>query len=141
MRRIVKFFDRLEDRVRVFLAHYPIFYGFLAGVGVVLFWRGVWHTTDGIAEVIWRGADWHTTIDIYSSFWDGPISLAIGSILLLSTGGFVSQLLGEEIIISGLRGERKLTAKTETEVRTETGAIAQIQQDLHELLHRLDALE
>lgn len=141
MRSLWRFFDRLEDRVRGLLAHYPVVYGLLAGIGVVLFWRGVWHTTDEISQIIWNGKDWHTTVDIYSSFWDGPISLAIGSFILLVTGVFVSQFIGKEIIISGLRGEKRLTEKTEVEVRTETGAIGQIQHDLRMLLRRMAALE
>jgi hypothetical protein len=128
-------------KVRGFLARHPLWYSLIAGIGLVLFWRGVWHTTDGVAEIIWQGKDFHTTIDLMSSFWDGPISFVLGSVILLSCGVFVSELLGKEIIISGLRGEKKLTEKTEVEVRTETGAIGQIQHDLRVLIRRLDSLE
>ena len=141
MKKIWKWFDRLEDKGRGFLSHYPVFYGALAGVGAVLFWRGVWHTTDEISENIWNGADWHSTIDIYSSFWDGPISFLMGSGLLLLCGVFVSQLLGKEIIISGLRGETKLSEKTEVEVRTETGAIGDIRHEIRTVLRRLQSIE
>lgn len=139
--KIVKFFDKLEDKIRNFLSHYPIPYAFIAGVGLVLFWRGVWHTTDGIAEIIWHDANLHTTINILSSFWDGPISLIIGSGILLSCGLFVPELLGKEIIISGLRGEKKLAEKTEGEVRTETGAIGDIRHEIRTVLRRLQSIE
>lgn len=128
-------------RIRGFLSRHPLWYSFIAGVGLVLFWRGVWHTTDGIAEIVWGPAELHTTIDIMSSFWDGPVSLIIGCIILISCGVFVSELLGKEIIISGLRGEKKLTEKTEVEVRTETGALGEIRHDVRILLRRLAAIE
>jgi hypothetical protein len=141
MNKLIRFFDRLEDKVRSFLSHYPIVYAFIAGVGLVLFWRGVWHTADGVAEVIWNGADFPTTISIFSSFWDGPASLLLGGILMLASGVFVSELLGKEIIISGLRGEKKLARRTEAEVRTEAGAIGDILQEVHAISHRLEKIE
>ena len=45
-KNIVKFFDKLEDKTRAMLSRMPILYAFVGGIGVVLFWRGVWHTTD-----------------------------------------------------------------------------------------------
>src|SRR5687768_12669199 len=99
--KIIKFFDKFEDKVRGFLSKHPLWYAMIAGIGLVLFWRGVWHTTDSLAEIVWHGADFHSSLDITSSFWDGPISFVIGSALLLSGGVFVSELLGKEIIISG----------------------------------------
>ena len=38
--------NKLEYRVRFWFSKRPIFYGLIGGVGVVLFWRGVWHTAD-----------------------------------------------------------------------------------------------
>ena len=46
MKSIIKFFDKIEDKIRGKLSHYPIFYAFIGGVGIVIFWRGVWHTAD-----------------------------------------------------------------------------------------------
>ena len=57
------------------------------------------------------------------------------------SGSFVSTFIGNEIIISGLRGEKKLTEKTESEVRTETGAIAEISDRLDEVAERLERIE
>ena len=48
LREIIHFFDKLEDKTRGTLSHYPFLYAFLGGIGVVLFWRGVWHTNDFI---------------------------------------------------------------------------------------------
>jgi hypothetical protein len=137
---IVRFFDKLEDKVRGWFSHRPILYGFVSGVGIVLFWRGVWHTTDFISAT-WIA--WHAgsqTIDL-TMLPDGLISLVIGSVILLMSGIFVSQFIGNEIIISGLRGEKKLTEKTEVEVKTETGAIGDLQAAIKSIAHRLDVIE
>jgi hypothetical protein len=74
-------------------------------------------------------------------WWDGPFSLLLGAVLLLITGLFVSNFIGNEIIISGLRGEKKLTEKTEAEVRTETGAIAEIMEEVKKVAKKLEEIE
>lgn len=138
---ILRFFDRLEDKVRGFLSHYPVLYGFMAGFGIVLFWRGVWHTVDTLHLYFFQFYR-NTTLDWNEvPWWDGPASLLAGSLLLLISGAFVSSFIGNEIIISGLRGEKKLTEKTENEVRTEVGAIADIKERLGDISGRLEKIE
>jgi len=141
MKSIVNFFDKLEDKIRGRLSHYPILYAFIGGVGVVVFWRGVWHTVDFFSEVIFsyqlRGS-----VDLGNlPWWDGPLSLLIGSILLLLTGLFVFDFIGTQAIISGLKGEKRLEEKTEEEVRSETGAIGEIKEEVKKISHRLDEIE
>ena len=138
--RIVRFFDRLEDRIRGWFSHWPILYGFVGGIGVVLFWRGVWHTADWASALLMDWRTGQTTVSL-STFPDGPLSFVIGAILLLLTGLFVSSFIGNEIIMSGLRGEKKLTERTEQEVRTETGAIAEIRERVRTIDERLEAIE
>lgn len=101
MRHVLRWFDRLEDKVRGSLSHYPITYAFIAGVGIVLFWRGVWHTADAFA------------------FMTGPVSLLIAIAILLSTGLFVSFFVGDTIIIAGIKRQKKIAEKTELEIETE----------------------
>lgn len=131
---IVRFFDKLEDRIRGFLSHWPILYGMIAGAGIVLFWRGVWHTADMIVYIY---ANWVPGygVDLTNTlWWDGPLSIVVGTVILLLCGVFVSEFIGKEIIISGLRGEKKLTEKTERELKTEVSAIAEIRElvrDIH----------
>jgi hypothetical protein len=136
---LIRFFDRLEDKIRGRLSHWPIVYGFFGGIGTVLFWRGVWHTADFVAMYYFEALAGNTTID-FTYAWDGPISLIIGSILLLTTGLLVSNFIGNEIIMSGLRGEKKLTERTETEVRTETGAIHEIRAEVRKIRDQLDEM-
>lgn len=47
-KKIFLFFDKLEDSIRKWLSHHPLLYAFIGGTGVVLFWRGIWHTMDFI---------------------------------------------------------------------------------------------
>ena len=100
LKNVVIFFDKLEDKVRAKLSHYPIIYAIIGGTGVVLFWRGVWHTADDLNV-------------------SSLISLIIGTAVLLMTGVFVSAFIGNRLIISGLIGEKKLTEKEEAEIATE----------------------
>jgi len=97
---MARFFDRLENRIRGFLSRYPIVYGFIAGVGIVSFWRGVWETSD--------------LLNI-----PALASLLFGFLLLLAIGVLVTEFLGNRIIISGLRGEKKLEEKTLREIEDE----------------------
>lgn len=93
-KHINKFFDKLEDKNRIFLSRYPIFYAFLTGAGIILFWRGVWHAAD-------------STPILQNSF----VSIIAGAILLLLIGTFVSSYIGNEIIISGVKKEKKAVEK------------------------------
>ncbi|OGZ00697.1 MAG: hypothetical protein A3A43_00685 [Candidatus Liptonbacteria bacterium RIFCSPLOWO2_01_FULL_56_20] len=138
--RVTRFFDRLEDRARRWFSHWPILYGVVGGVGVVLFWRGVWHTADFFSAFVFTLDGQLSTTD-FPQIWDGLTSFLIGFVLLLATGLFVSNFIGNEIIISGLRGEKKLAEKTEVEVRTETGALAEIKEELKGIRKRLSAIE
>jgi hypothetical protein len=139
---IFKFLDKLEDHVRGWFSHYPLVYGLVVGIGIVWFWRGVWHTTDYLIDYATRPHAENQSLDLsYGLWWDGPLSLLVGSVVLLLTGGFVSSFIGNEIIITGLRGEKKLTEKTESEVRNEVGAIADIKAEVKEISKRLDQMK
>ncbi len=77
-------------------------------------------------------------------FLTGPISLVISVVVLLITGLFVSFFIGDSIIISGLRGDKKrverVKSQLESEIKTETITLRQVkdqldhmEKDLHEL--------
>ncbi len=141
MKFIYNFFDELEDKIRARLSHYPILYAFIGGVGVVVFWRGVWHTADFFTEIIFYFQR-NSSINLGSlPWWDGPLSVLIGSVLLLSTGLFVFDFIGTQAIISGIKGEKRLEEKTEEEIRLETGIIEEIKKEVKEISHRLDSIE
>ncbi len=142
LKTIYAYFDKLEDRVRGWFSHYPILYAIVGGVGVVLYWRGVWHTVDYIMITLSAEQMGLTSIDLSRGvWWDGPLCLLVGLAILLQIGLFVSNFIGNEIIMSGLRGERKLSEKTEKEVKLEVGAIAEILDQLAVLSKKIDGLE
>jgi hypothetical protein len=130
LKTILRFFDRLEDRIRGILSHYPILYALIGGVAIVLFWRGVWHTADILqAEGGWL--EW---------FFYEPVNLLIVTCILLATGLFVSFFIGDRIVVSGLKHEKKLAEKTEEEIKAETNVLAEIHREMHEIKEKLDEL-
>lgn len=106
---LIKFFDRIEDKVRIRLSHRAIFYAFVGGTATVFFWRGAWRTFDAIENL---GG-------IFGLLLSPVVSLILSIIVLLMTGLFVSVFIGERVIISGLKQEKKIFDKTESEVKEE----------------------
>ena len=122
IKSIVKFFDKLEDKIRAKLSRYPILYAILGGIGVVLFWRGIWHVADELNL--------------------GSIaSIIIGSVVLLMTGVFVSEFIGSKLIMSGLIGEKKLSEKEEEEIETEETQLQNLQSTLNRLEKKLEHID
>lgn len=123
VRKIVKFFDKLEDKIRTFLSRRPILYAFIGAVGIVLFWRGVWMTADMIP------------------FMNGPVSIFVSVILLLLTGLFVYFFIGDKVIISGLKQEKKMIEKTEEEIKMEKDSLKEIQSQIEHMEEDLEELK
>lgn len=115
MKNIFHFFDKFEDRMRARLAKRPILYTLIGGIAVVLFWKGVWETADLIP------------------FFSGPLLVVISLTVLLATGLFVSFFIGDRLIISGLKGEKKIAEKTEEEVRSESITLKEIREEIRHL--------
>jgi hypothetical protein len=132
---------KIKDKITIYLSHRPGFYALIVGVGIVWFWRGVWHTTD-LFHTYFQVFQSNSTIDFISStWWDGPLSLVAGIVLLYFTGAFTSSFIGNELILSGLRGERRLTQKTESEVRGEEEFILDIKNELKTMANKIDQLD
>ncbi len=138
LKAIYLFFDKLEDRIRGKLSRWPIVYAFLGGVGIVLFWRGVWHLTDTFMFHYFRYPVLDAMDGVYElPWWDGLLSLSMGTILLLLSGLFVSNFIGNEIVISGLRGEKKTVDKTTKEIILEKDKLVQIQRQLNTISEQI----
>lgn len=124
MRKIlIKFFDKLEDKIRVRLSRRAVLYALIGGVSTVLFWRGVWMTADKIEN----------SGGLMGILFSGPVSLVASIVFLLATGLFVSVFIGEKIIISGLKKEKKIFDKTEQEIREEGGFILEMKLNMDKL--------
>ena len=122
-KKVYKFFDKLEDRVRGFLSKYPILYAIIGGAAIVLFWRGVWHTADLIP------------------FLNGPVSVVVSIVVLLATGLMVSVFIGDSILMSGLRREKKIAEKTEEEVKSEVSVVKEIDSHLEKIERDIQSLK
>ncbi len=118
---IYKFFDKFEDKNRMRLSHSPILYAFLTGAGIILFWRGIWHAAD-------------TTPFLENSY----VSIVIGAIILLAIGTFISSFIGNEIIISGNKKEKKLVDKI---VEAEEQDLAHEFEDDAKIIRELNSLK
>ena len=115
MRKILSFFDKLEDNIRAALSRHPIIYAFIGGTAIVLFWRGVWLVADTLP------------------FLTGPVSIFVSVAILLAMGLFVSFFIGDSIIISGLKKEKRLDEKVVSEVKTELDMLTDIQKRLNDI--------
>ena len=143
LKRVYQIGDKLEDRVRGKLSHYPIIYAFIGGAGVIIFWRGIWHTVDYLMEFFNAGNIVSSTSTNFSQlpWWDGPLSIVFGASLLLITGLFVGSFIGTEIVISGLKGEKKITERTEEEVELDVKESIKIKQEIHAMDERIKHVE
>lgn len=122
LKKIREFLNKLGDKIRVKLSHYPLLYAFIGGTGIVLFWRGVWHTADDINL-------------------GSILSLLIGTFILITIGLFVTEFLGNRLIISGLVGEEKIAKKEEGEIGTEETQLRNLQNTLGRLEKKLDHID
>lgn len=125
MKKLVAFFDKLEDKVRIRLSHHPILYSLIGAVGIILVWKGVWET----AELF--------------PLLHGPGSVLLGVLILLISGLLVSFFIGDSIILSGFRREKKLVEKSEAEIlkaeKTQTAEILAKLDHLEDDIHALKA--
>lgn len=141
-KKILNIGDRIEDVVRGRLSHYPIIYAFIGGAGIIIFWRGVWHTVDSFMEYFFIVGDTFTSTSMRQlPWWDGLLSIFVGTTLLLTVGLFVTSFIGNEIIISGLKKEKKITEKTEEELQLEIKESEKIDREIHTMDRRLKRIE
>lgn len=113
-KKIYKFFDLLEDRVRGRLSRTPLIYALIGAITTVSIWRGVWEVSDKLNISAW-------------------VSLIGGILLAMLTGLFVSFFIGENIVISGLQHEKRTDEKTKEEIIKEEGSIDEIKKDIKEI--------
>jgi hypothetical protein len=120
-KKTIRFFDRFEDKVRAGLSRKPIVYSFIGGVAIVLFWRGVWMLADEIGLSSWS-------------------SITISVIIMLATGLFVSFFVGDRIVMSGLRHEKKAIEKAQADIAEEQSELSSVQSDIRKIEKSLEFL-
>ena len=98
LKKTIYFFDKLEDHFRVALSRRPLFYAIIGGIGLVLFYRGVWMIAD------------------LFDFMTGLVSTIIGLSILMAVGLMISTFVGDSIIISGLKKEATKIEKIKEEI-------------------------
>lgn len=114
-KRISNAFDHLESRVRHVLSKHPTIYALIGGFSIVLFWRGVWEFADQF------------------SFMTPLASMIISALVMLVTGTFVSFFIGEQIIISGLKEEKRVDQKTEVDLKREEWHVQRLVRQIEEM--------
>ena len=75
------------------------------------------------------------------NFMTGPVTLLVSIAILLTTGVFVFHFVSDQIIISGLRKEKKLIEKTEEEVKMESVTLKEMHALLQKIEKRLDEFD
>ena len=118
--KIFVFFDKLEDHVRGKLSHHPVLYSLIGGTALVIFWHGI--------SVIL------TSVDFFNTLQGGIVLVFVSVTVLLLIGLFVSFFIGDTIIISGLKKEKKEVDKTEEEVMAEDV-------EVHSAIKKIDHME
>ncbi|MEK7184825.1 MAG: hypothetical protein AAB683_01670, partial [Patescibacteria group bacterium] len=129
-KKIFIFFDKFEDKVRRHLSRFPIVYTLLGGIAIVLFWRGIWHTADILQA---KGG-------FFGFIFYEPINTLIVTFILLATGLFVSSFIGDAILVSGLKQQKKLHEKTEKEVREGEATLNEIQDTVMEIKKEVEEI-
>ncbi len=132
---IGKFFREIREK----LSKHPIIYAVFGAVGIILFWRGIWHTADFLA-VFFLNNQGGSSIN-YTDLLDSLISAIIGFVLLLFTGLFVSDFIGSRMISETAKTEEKIekiAKETESEEKTEEERLDEIEKKFEEVTSHLD---
>ena len=68
------------------------------------------------------------------------MSTVIGAIILLSTGVLVSYFIGDKILISGIKGEKKIIEKTREEIEDDDVQLKNIDKKIDDLRSSIEKL-
>jgi len=137
LKKIFKFFDKTEDKTRSRLSKHPLLYATIGAVGLVLLWRGVWMVADSLALILREGGG---SLDKVALI-DGMISVGLSVAVLLGSGLFVSFFIGDRIILSGLKKEKKLEEKTKEEVERELSIDNEIKNKVDKIEHDIEEIK
>ena len=133
-KKIFKFVDRPEDKARSKLSKYPVLYATIGAVGLVLLWRGVWMVADSLSVFDNNPFD-------KAYFIDGVISIGASVVILLVSGLFVSFFIGDRIILSGLKKEKKMEEKTKEELDAEMNVVNKMEEKMEKIEENIEKIK
>ncbi len=135
----MSFIRKAQIALRARIGKYPLLYALIGGIGIVLFWRGIWYCADYIYAFMVPTAAASSGISLgWPNVIDGLVSIIIGSLLLLSTGLFVTELAGGEMVLREEKKEEQTVKKESTElpgIETEIRHIEDELKEIHKDLH------
>ena len=118
-KKIYSYFNKLKLKVRHELSHWPVLYALIGSIGVVLIWRGVWMIADDMGM-------------------SGFVSMVLGVLISMSVGLFVSFFVGDSIIISGIKKEKRIDEKTESEIKKEEVTLSEIKEEIEDIKEEIE---
>lgn len=112
-------FTQTEKKLRRKLRMHHFLFAFLGGVGIVLFWYGIWETAGSILEIY------------------PPLSVLIGMTILSIMGIFIMEIVGKEALSEEIeeveRGEKKISKEIVRMGRDEKAIFAELEKVEHEI--------
>lgn len=124
MKSFQKFLLNGEESARRYFEHYPFLQAFFAGIGVIIFWRGIWEWLD-------------------NNHISPILSIIIGILILFFVGVFVQTFIGNTIIIKNVEQEEKkekhAIKKMAGDVDTEEVTLASISAKIDQLTQKIES--
>jgi hypothetical protein len=121
--KITKILLTMEESARRYFEKVPFLQAFIAGVGVIIFWRGVWELLDDMRV-------------------SPTLSIVLGCLLLAGVGVFLQTFIGNTIIIKNVHQEEKTEQKElhklEGHVKVEEVTLAELSRKLDALAEKID---
>jgi hypothetical protein len=123
MNFIAKELLKIEEKARKYFEQFPFVQAFLAGIGVIIFWRGIWEGLDesGVSPIA---------------------SIILGVLILGAVGVFVQTFIGNTIIIKEVKQEEKDKSRILKEVAkeesTESASLAEISIKLDQIMKKME---
>ena len=113
----------IEEKARKYFEQFPFLQAILAGIGVIVFWRGIWEGLD------------QTGVSPFAS-------IILGIIILGAVGVFVQtfsahSILFQEVYTEDLE-ERKIMKELAKEENTESISLAEISIKLDQIMKRME---
>ena len=119
MKDVTKQLLGIEESARKYFEQFPFVQALLAGVGVIIFWRGIWEWLD-ISQV--------------SPF----TSIVLGALILGGVGVFMQTFIGNTIIIREVQQEEKLEKHVQGHIHDDQVTLESVSKKIDELARKIE---